>query len=208
MNLAQIAADSGCLLIHISTDYVFNGELSRPYKEDDLTGPLNVYGATKLEGERAVLQSGARAIIIRTSWLYSTFGNNFVKTMLRLGRAQDNISVVFEQAGTPTYARDLAETILNIVKQLPSSIQLPQIYHYSNEGIISWYDFAQSIMELADLSCNVTPIEIKDYPLPAKRPVYSVLNKSKIKHDFGITIPYWKDSLRDCLKLILADYSQ
>ena len=208
MNLAQVAADSGCLLIHISTDYVFNGELSRPYKEDDPTGPLNVYGATKLEGENAVLQSGARALIIRTSWLYSTFGNNFVKTMLRLGKAQDNISVVFEQSGTPTYARDLAVTIFNIIKQLPSSMRLPQIYHYSNEGVISWYDFAQSIMELADLSCNVTPIEIKDYPLPAERPVYSVLNKSKIKHDFGITIPYWRDSLRDCLEMILEDHSQ
>jgi dTDP-4-dehydrorhamnose reductase len=201
-NLAKLATNTGCLLIHISTDYVFDGESSRPYKENDTTGPLNVYGLTKLKGEDAILESKARAIIIRTSWVYSSFGNNFVKTMLRLGRERDEISVIFEQSGTPTYARDLANTILDIIQRVPPTLSLPQIYHYSNEGLISWYDFAKSIMELGNISCHVTPIEIKDYPLPAIRPVYSVLNKTKIKHDFAINIPYWRDSLRACLEQI------
>lgn len=201
-NLATLAAETGCLLIHISTDYVFDGKSSHPYKENDTTGPLNVYGLTKLKGENAILKSKARAIIIRTSWVYSSFGNNFVKTMLRLGRERDEISVIFEQSGTPTYARDLASTILDIMRRIPPTLSLPQIYHYSNEGLISWYDFAKSIMELGNISCHVSPIEIEDYPLPAIRPVYSVLNKSKIKHDFAIKIPYWRDSLRICLEQI------
>lgn len=201
-NLANLAKKARCLLIHISTDYVFDGELSRPYKEGDPTGPRNIYGVTKLKGEEAVLQSNARALIIRTSWVYSSFGKNFVKTMLDLGRKRDNLSVIFEQSGSPTYAGDLAEAILNITQRIPGDLELPQIYHYSNEGLISWYDFAKSIFELADIDCYVSPIEIKDYPLRATRPVNSVLNKGKIKRDFQIRIPYWRDSLRRCLEKI------
>jgi len=201
-NLARLAKKAGCLLVHISTDYVFDGELSRPYKEEDATGPRNIYGVTKLEGERAVLQSNARALIIRTSWVYSSFGKNFVKTMLELGKKRGNVSVIFEQSGSPTYARDLAEAILNAVQRIPSDLELPQIYHYSNEGLISWYDFAKAIFELANIDCQVSPIEIKDYPLRAVRPINSVLNKRKIKRDFQITIPYWRDSLRRCLDKI------
>lgn len=201
-NLAKIAKRTGCLLIHISTDYVFNGESPRPYKEDDPTGPRNVYGLSKLRGEEAILQSEARALIIRTSWLYSSYGKNFVKTMLELGKKRDNLSVVFEQAGSPTYAADLAETVLHIMQRMPKNLALPQIYHYSNEGLISWYDFAKAILELARIDCYVAPIEIKDYPVRAMRPVYSVMNKGKIKREFQIEIPYWRDSLRRCLDKI------
>ncbi len=203
-NLAELARDSGCLLIHISTDYVFNGELARPYREDDQVDPVSVYGATKLKGEQAILESGARALIVRTSWVFSSFGSNFVKTMLKLGRERDKLSIIFEQSGTPTYARDLATTILDMAGAIPDGLELPQIYHYSNEGVISWYDFTKAILELAGVACEVAPIEIKDYPLPARRPVNSVLNKGKIKKDFGITIPYWRDSLRDCLAILLG----
>ncbi|MGO9983511.1 MAG: dTDP-4-dehydrorhamnose reductase [Rhodomicrobium sp.] len=198
-NLARLAEKSGCLLIHISTDYVFDGESPRPYKEEDATGPRSVYGTSKLEGEKAILQSKARALIIRTSWVYSRFGKNFVKTMLELGRKKGNVSVIFEQSGSPTYARDLAKAILSIIQGIPADLKFPQIYHYSNEGAISWYDFAKAIFELANVECNVSPIESKDYPLRAARPVNSVLNKAKIKRDFQLVIPYWRDSLRECL---------
>ena len=197
--LAALAEKSGCLLIHISTDYVFDGESARPYKEEDPVGPRSVYGATKLEGEKAILGSKARALIIRTSWVYSRFGKNFVKTMLDLGRKRGAVSVIFEQSGSPTYARDLAKTILGIMQKIPAGLDYPQIYHYSNEGAISWYDFAQAIFEIANVECHVSPIEIKDYPVRAIRPINSVMNKGKIKRDFGITIPYWRDSLRECL---------
>lgn len=199
-NLAKLAEKTGCLLVHISTDYVFDGESPRPYKEEDPTGPRNIYGVTKLKGEQAILQTKARAIIIRTSWLYSRYGKNFVKTIIDLGRKKDNLSVIFEQAGSPTYAADLAETILDIMGRIPIDLALPQIYHYSNEGLISWYDFAKAILELSNIGCRVSPIEIKDYPVRATRPVNSVLNKAKIKHDFQIAIPYWRDSLRVCLQ--------
>ncbi len=198
-NLARLAAKSGCLLIHISTDYVFDGESPRPYKEEDTTAPRNMYGVTKLEGEQAILKSHAQAIIIRTSWVYSSFGRNFVKTMLDLGRKRGNVSVIFEQSGSPTHARDLAEAILKIMQSVPDGLALPQIYHYSNEGFISWYDFAKAIFELANVECQVAPIEIEDYPVRAVRPVNTVLNKGKIKRDFNVTIPYWRDSLRACL---------
>lgn len=204
-NLAELARKTGCLLIHISTDYVFDGQSSRPYKEEDPARPRNVYGVTKLKGEEAILRSNARSLIIRTSWLYSSFGRNFVKTMLDLGSKRNSLSVVFEQAGSPTYARDFAETILNIMQRVPADLALPQIYHYSNEGLISWYDFAKSIFELAGMNCQVVPVEIKDYPVRAMRPVYSVMNKGKIKRDFQIAIPYWRDSLRRCLENIQTE---
>ena len=201
-NLADIALASGCLLVHISTDYVFNGKKSGAYKETDATDPVSAYGTTKHQGEEAILTSNCRAIIIRTSWVFSQFGNNFVKTILRLARERDEISVIFEQTGTPTYAADLASAILHIINNLPATLELPQIYNYSNEGAISWFDFAKAIVEIDSIDCNIRPIETKDYPLPAKRPINSVLNKNKIKQDFAIEIPYWRDSLELCLKQI------
>ncbi|MBK2094467.1 dTDP-4-dehydrorhamnose reductase [Francisella philomiragia] len=199
VNIAKIAKDYDIKLVHISTDYVFNGHNYRPYLEDDQTNPQGVYGATKLAGEQAILDINPKnSIIIRTSWVYSYYGNNFVKTMLRLGRERDSLGVIYDQVGTPTYARDLACAILDIIPTIQNSKF--KIYNYSNEGIASWYDFAKEIMVIANIDCQVNPIETKDYPTPAKRPHYSVLNKSKIKSDFNIEIPYWKDSLRDCIK--------
>ena len=206
-NLASIARESGCLLIHISTDYVFDGNLPRPYKEDDTPAPLGVYGSSKLKGEEAILEAEARAIILRTSWVYSSFGKNFVKTILRLARERERLSVIFEQTGSPTYAADLAQAIFEVIEKIPPELPLPQIYNYSNEGVISWYDFAKAITELSDIPCRIDPIETKDYPLPAKRPVNSALNKNKIKRDFSLEIPYWRDSLAKCLGLINLDNS-
>ena len=191
-------------LIHISTDYVFDGDHFLPYTETDQVSPIGVYGETKREGELAVIDSTLDAIIIRTSWLYSSYGNNFVKTMLRLGNEKENLGVIFDQVGTPTYARDLAKTCLEILTGV-NSVKISKngnLYHYSNEGVASWYDFAISIMELGVKNCKVNPIQTKDYPTLAKRPQYSVLNKSKIKTDFKIKIPYWRDSLKDCIKKI------
>lgn len=197
--LAKIAKKQNSILIHISTDYVFNGQNHRPYIESDPTDPQGVYGRTKRDGENAILSiAPVNTIIIRTSWVYSSFGNNFVKTMLRLGRERDNLSVIFDQVGTPTYARDLAKTVLDILPKIKNVS--PEIYHYSNEGTASWYDFAKAIFEFVDIKCEVNPITTGQYPTPAKRPHYSLLNKSKIKSDFEITIPYWRDSLRICLK--------
>jgi dTDP-4-dehydrorhamnose reductase len=188
-------------LIHISTDYVFNGESFIPYKESDPVSPIGVYGDTKREGELSVIDSDIEGIIIRTSWLYSSYGNNFVKTMLRLGKDRDELGVIFDQVGTPTYARDLAHTCLTVLSNnKDTKINLKgKLYHFSNEGVASWYDFAKEIMQIGNVNCNVKPIETKDYPTPAKRPHFSVLNKSKIKNDFGIEIPYWKDSLEECI---------
>ena len=191
-------------LIHISTDYVFNGDHFMPYNESDSVSPIGVYGKTKRAGELAVINSDIDAIVIRTSWLYSSYGNNFVKTMLRLGSDKENLGVIFDQVGTPTYARDLAKTCLEILTGV-NSVKISKagnLYHYSNEGVTSWYDFAISIMELGGMDCKVKPIQTKDYPTLAKRPHYSVLNKSKIKTDFKIEIPYWRDSLKDCIKKI------
>ncbi len=187
-------------LIHISTDYVFNGKSYEPYKEEHNVQPIGVYGQTKRLGEEHILNSEVESIIIRTSWVYSSFGHNFVKTMLRLGRERDGLNVIFDQVGTPTYARDLALVCLEAIDKDFS--KLSSVYHYSNEGVASWYDFAKAIMEIAKIDCKVSPIETKDYPTPAKRPNYSLLNKSKIKEDFNITIPYWRDSLKDCIKKI------
>ena len=191
-------------LIHISTDYVFDGDHFLPYKETDPVSPIGVYGETKRAGELAVINSDLDSIVIRTSWLYSAYGKNFVKTMLRLGNEKENLGVIFDQVGTPTYARDLAKTCLDILSG-DSSVNISKngnLYHFSNEGVTSWYDFAISIMELGGVNCKVKPIQTKDYPTLAKRPQYSLLNKSKIKTDFKIQIPYWKDSLKECIDKI------
>jgi len=192
-------------LIHISTDYVFDGNSNRPYTERMPVCPLGAYGKTKRAGEMEILYSPSNSIIIRTSWLYSSFGNNFVKTMLRLGEERESLSVVYDQVGTPTYARDLAQVCLNIISQ-PGRIDLKgKLYHYSNEGVASWYDFAQAIMDMAGIDCKLNPIESKDYPTPTRRPAYSVLNKAKIKADFGIDIPHWRTSLKACMSIIKND---
>jgi dTDP-4-dehydrorhamnose reductase len=191
-------------LIHISTDYVFDGNHFSPYKESDPVSPIGVYGETKRAGELAVINTDIDSIVIRTSWLYSSHGNNFVQTMLRLGKEKENLEVIYDQVGTPTYARDLAKTCLEILTGANSAkiSKNGNLYHYSNEGVASWYDFAISTMELGGENCKVKPIQTKDYPTLAKRPQYSVLNKSKIKTDFNIEIPYWRDSLKDCIEKI------
>lgn len=199
--IAKIAQKKNISLIHISTDYVFDGKNYRPYIETDPTDPQGVYGRTKCDGESAILSVAPKnTIIMRTSWVYSSFGANFVKTMLRLGKERDSLGVIFDQVGTPTYARDLALAILDILPQINNTT--PEIYHYSNEGVASWYDFAQAIFELSNIKCNVNPITTDQYPTPASRPHYSLLNKAKIKNNFGITIPYWKQSLTECIKLL------
>ena len=198
-NLAQISKDKNIQLIHISTDYVFNGQNFKPYLEDDVTSPNGIYGKTKLDGENAMKAiNPSNSIIIRTSWVYSSFGANFVKTMLRLGKERDSLGVIFDQVGTPTYARDLAKAILDILPHIKN--ENVEIYNYSNEGVLSWYDFSKEIMRMAKIECQINPIETSAYPTPATRPHFSLLNKSKIKERFNITIPYWKDSLDECLK--------
>ncbi len=194
---ANLAA-TGIPLIHISTDYVFDGTSCRPYTEADRANPQSAYGRTKLAGERAVLEKASAAVIIRTAWLYSEDGNNFVKTMRRLGAEKPELRVVFDQIGTPTYAADLAAAIVEVLPRLYPGVK--EVYHFSNEGVCSWYDFACEIMELSGLRCKVVPIESEDYPSPAARPLYSVLNKAKIKRDFGLTINHWKESLHKCLQ--------
>ncbi len=198
-NLAIAATRHGAKMIHISTDYVFDGQACTPYPEDASTAPQGVYGLTKLEGERQVLEATAgNCVILRTAWLYSPHGKNFVKTMLDLGRTRNRLTVVVDQVGSPTYARDLAGAIINI-------INAPEwhagIFHYSNEGAISWYDFTKAIHRLAGITgCDVQPCMSADYPTPARRPAYSVLDKTKIKQTYGITVPYWEDSLAHCIK--------
>ena len=204
LNLANALKKVDGKLIHISTDYVFDGNHSQPYKESDPVSPIGVYGQTKRAGELAVLNGSIDAIVIRTSWLYSGYGNNFVKTMLRLGNEKISIQVVSDQKGTPTYAKDLAKTCLDILSDASSTkiSKKGSLYHYSNEGVTSWYDFATAIMEISNIDCKVIPIETKDYPTQARRPLYSVLDKSKIKSDFKVTIPHWRDSLTNCIKKI------
>mgnify|MGYP006080990111 CR=1 FL=1 len=193
-NFAQIAKDNNIRLIHISTDYVFDGTNHKPYAETDTPNPQSVYGKTKLDGELAMQQMNpANSIIIRTSWVYSKFGNNFVKTMLRLAETRDVISVVADQIGTPTNAADLAKAILNILPQI--SNETVEVFHYSNEGVCSWYDFAKAIFDINELDIKVTPIESAQYPTPAERPFYSLMNKSKIQREYNIEVPYWKYSL-------------
>ena len=205
--LAKACDKAEATLIHLSTDYVYDGCGCKPYNEDHHTAPTSTYGRSKLAGEEAALSTPG-SIVIRTSWLYSSFGNNFVKTMLRLGREREILHVVFDQVGTPTYAADLAQAIMDIAGQTENGKPLNEmkqgIFHYSNEGVCSWYDFAHEIMQQADLKCVVHPIETKDYPAPAPRPHYSVLNKSRIKAVYGLKIPHWKDSLNRCLTEILG----
>lgn len=196
-NLGQVASKYGIKVIHISTDYVFSGESFRPYKENDEPYPQSIYGRTKLEGEGLLTSFCKDTIIIRTAWLYSEFGNNFVKTMLRLSGERDEINVVSDQIGSPTYAGDLASAIHIIISDKNWQ---PGIYHFTNEGVASWYDFTKAIFEIAGKSTRVNPIPTAQYPTPAKRPLYSVLSKNKIKQNYGITIPYWRDSLAECLK--------
>ena len=185
-------------LIHISTDYVSDGNKKTPLNEEDKLGPKTIYGKTKLAGEQAVLNNSQCAVIIRTAWLYSPYGNNFVKTMRKLGAEREQINVVYDQIGTPTYAADLAQAIKEILPQM--SNQNRGVYHYTNEGVYSWYDFAQEIMSLSNLPCKVNPIPSSAYPSKAARPYYSVLDKNKIKTTFNLTIPHWKNSLINCLK--------
>lgn len=202
-SLAQTAKQQNATLIHVSTDYVFNGESFKPYQEDYPTDPLGVYGSSKLKGEQAFLEVNPMGCIIRTSWIYSEYGNNFVKTMLKLGKERDQLGVIFDQVGTPTYAGDLAKAILQLLTSHDSRLtQKSEIFHFSNEGVCSWYDFAKAIFELSAIKCTVKPIETKDYPTPAKRPHFSVLNKQKIKQTFEFEIPYWIDSLKTCLKTL------
>lgn len=198
-NLVKVLEEIGGRLIHISTDYVYDGEHSKPYDEEEKVKPLGVYGLSKLKGENALLDSNVNGIIIRTSWLYSSFGNNFVKTMLRLGNERDELGVIFDQVGSPTFARDLAIASMKILMDNKVLNSNGKIYHYSNEGAASWYDFAKAIMEINEIDCEIKPIETKEYSTPAKRPHYSILNKNKIKKDFNVEIPYWRDSLKDCL---------
>ncbi|MDL2256994.1 dTDP-4-dehydrorhamnose reductase [Bacteroidales bacterium OttesenSCG-928-I14] len=199
-NLAK-AAYGKARIIHISTDYVFSGSGNQPLKETDETNPQSVYGESKLEGEIALQKICPDSIIIRTSWLYSTFGNNFVKTMIRLGKEKEVISVVNDQYGTPTYAADLAKVIMDILEYSETSSFMPGIYHYSNEGCTTWQEFASKIMSLNKLNCKVEPIPTSEYPTKAKRPMYSVMDKTKIKNTFGLTIPQWEESLEKCTLL-------
>lgn len=201
-NLGQAAAKHGFKVIHISTDYVFSGENFRPYKENDEPYPQCIYGRTKLEGEGLLTSFSNNAMIIRTAWLYSEFGKNFVKTMLRLADEQDEINVVADQIGTPTYAGDLAHAIHRVISH---DNWKPGIYHFTNEGVASWYDFTKAIFDITGKSTKVNPISTAQYPTPAKRPLYSVLSKEKIKRTFNLEIPYWRDSLKRCLKELNND---
>lgn len=194
--LAAAMGKRGGWMVQVSTDYVFDGTKHTPYSETDPTCPDSVYGRTKLEGEQLVRQHCERAMIVRTAWLYSIFGNNFVKTMIRLGKEKTEMGVIFDQIGTPTYARDLAVAIMTAVEK---GI-IPGIYHFSNEGVTSWYDFTKAIHRIAGISgCHVCPIHTEEYPTPARRPHYSVLDKTKIKATYNIEVPYWEESLAECI---------
>ncbi len=195
--LAQACKENHAVLIHISTDFVFDGFLNTPYKESDLARPIGFYGDTKYKGERAVVQNLEEYFIVRTSWLYSEFGSNFMKTMIRLGQEKPRLSVVYDQVGTPTYAYDLAAAIVHIIQA--HSIEYG-IYHYSNEGVASWYDFARAIFNDYGIETDLSPILSEEYPTAAERPKYSVMDKNKIKKTFGLDIPHWRDSLRVALQ--------
>ena len=207
-NIGLAAVENNFKVIHVSTDYVFDGKTFKPYTEETLAVPESYYGQTKLLGEKYLLENQPESIVIRTSWLYSEFGNNFVKTMIRLGKERDELKVVVDQVGSPTYAIDLANTILNIISKVDKETKpfKPGIYHYCNEGVCSWYDFTINIHLMMGIECNVSPIESKEYPTAAPRPYYSVLNKSKIKSTYKISIPYWRTSLEKCLKVLASDH--
>lgn len=197
--LGKAAATVGANIIHISTDYVFDGTACEPYNTNHPTAPKSIYGESKLKGEQLLLEQCPKAVIIRTSWLYSSYGNNFVKTITRLGQERDSLSVIFDQIGTPTYANDLAKAIIIIIKEKCATAG---IFHFSNEGACSWYDFAHSILKLQDIACEIIPVESTEFPSKVARPKYSVLNKKAIKTAYNITIPHWEESLQQCLKLL------
>ena len=197
--LGEAAQHIGARILHVSTDYVFGGDSYMPYQESDPVSPTSVYGRTKLAGEKALSAVCPDAIIVRTAWLYSEYGHNFMKTMLRLGAERPEIRVVNDQIGSPTYAGDLAEAILSLLEKERQGEQNSGIYHYTNEGVCSWYDFAHSIIRIAGLPAKVIPIPTREYPTAAKRPAYSVLSKEKIKREYHWVIPHWEDSLRKCL---------
>lgn len=196
--LAEASSRVGAMLVHISTDYVFEGKNFKPYTENDTANPKSIYGKTKLDGEIEVMFNAKRAIIIRTSWLFSAYGHNFVKTILEKAKTEKELKIIYDQIGTPTYARDLAKVLLEIIPKVPSKVR-GEIYNFSNEGVASWYDFAKAIIEIKGLNCKIVPILTKDFPQQAQRPQYSVLNKGRIKKDYGVEIPYWRDSLKECL---------
>jgi dTDP-4-dehydrorhamnose reductase len=202
--LARVASKHDAMLIHISTDYVFDGKGYCPYIEEYPTNPISMYAKSKHAGEQHIQSYADKALIFRTSWLYSEFGHNFVKTILKYGKERDYLNVVFDQIGTPTYAYDLAKVILEILDK-QSILNGVEIFHFSNEGVASWYDFAKAIVELSGTDCEIKPIETRDYPLPAVRPFYSVLNKSKIKQRFQVEIPFWRDSLKQCIMRIMTN---
>lgn len=197
--LGEAAQHIGARILHVSTDYVFGGDSYMPYQENDSVSPTSVYGRTKLAGEKALSAVCPDAIIVRTAWLYSEYGHNFMKTMLRLGAERPEIRVMNDQIGSPTYAGDLAEAILSLLEKERQGEQNSGIYHYTNEGVCSWYDFAHSIIRIAGLPAKVIPIPTREYPTAAKRPAYSVLSKEKIKREYHWVIPHWEDSLRKCL---------
>lgn len=199
-NIGEAAAENGAKVIHISTDYVFDGTAHTPYTEDMPVNPQSVYGKTKYEGEAALTQSGCDYVIIRTAWLYSSFGNNFVKTMIKLGSTRDKLTVIFDQIGTPTYAADLAKAIMTVID---SKEFVTGTYHFSDEGVCSWYDFAKAIHKLYGINgCEVLPLETKLYPDETPRPAYSVLNKAKIKNTYNVSIPHWYESLEKCIRIL------
>ncbi len=206
-NLSVACAAHKSLMLHISTDYVYHTQQTKPYIETDFTNPQGTYARTKLNGDEAVLKNHpGGALVLRTSWVYSSFGNNFVKTMLRLGAEKEELSIIYDQIGTPTYARDLAQVLLDIIQKTEDQVvdkkYFTGVYHFSNEGVTSWYDFAVAIFDFKKMPIKVNPIETKDYPTPAKRPPYSLLNKAKIKNNYGINIAHWQHSLRECLELL------
>ena len=203
-NLAKACQATGATMFHLSTDYVYHNNQNTPFKEGDRTSPKGIYAKTKLRGDLAALKFCERAIVLRTSWVYGSFGNNFVKTMLRLGKEREQLNVVFDQIGTPTYARDLARAVLNVIQKIENQEIEPNIlrgvFHYSNEGVTSWYDFTKAIFDIRGMTCQVNPIESTQYPTPAARQPFSVLNKAKFRQTFGLSIPHWHDSLIACLK--------
>jgi len=206
--LSEIAQSQQIKLIHISTDYVFDGLAKIPYTEEQNTGPVSAYGSTKLLGEQAIQKTMAyNAMIIRTSWMYSEYGNNFVKTMLKLGREKSNLGIINDQIGAPTYAKDLARALLSIIEHehFKQTKFNTQVYHYANQGCCSWFEFAQQIFQYADITLTTSPIKTEQYPLPAKRPQYSVLNTGKIIKDFELSIPKWQSSLKQCLNLLRSE---
>ena len=198
--IALLSKKYNIKLIHVSTDYVFNGKNYLPYTEEDTEAPINVYGSSKLAGDKSIINiNPMNSIIIRTSWIFSSFGHNFVKSILKLSHEKDKLEIIYDQVGTPTYAGDLARVILDIIPKIDN--QSVEVYNYSNEGVVSWYDFAKSIVGLVDENCKIIPIESSEYKTSAKRPYYNVLNKKKIKQKFNLDIPYYRDSLIKCLKM-------